>query len=138
MKPEYIVLHHSLTKDSKTVSWAAIRRYHTHCLGWVAIGYHFGIELVGNGYEIIMGRMMNKIGAHCKGVNDRSWGICFVGNFDEEPPENSMLIVGLNLVRSLLAISDLNKDRVVEHNYFAKYKTCPGKLFPIEDFIKAL
>lgn len=136
-KPEYIILHHSLTNDSRTVSWHAIRRYHTHKLGWAAIGYHFGIELVGETHVILMGRMMNKIGAHCK-ENNNSWGICFVGNFDNYEPEDSMLITGTNLIRSLLDISSLDKDRVVPHNFFNPDKSCPGKKFPIQDFLRNL
>ena len=137
-KIEYIILHHSLTKDSKTVSWSAIRRYHVHQLNWSAIGYHYGIELVNDHYEILVGRMMNIIGAHTYGYNDRSLGICFVGNFDIERPEDSMLMVGKNLVRSLLEVFNLEVSDVKGHRYFNTNKSCPGLKFPLEEFKKTL
>ena len=40
MKPDYILIHSSGTKDSETLSWGAIRQYHIFDNGWIAIGYH--------------------------------------------------------------------------------------------------
>ena len=47
MNPQYIVIHHSLTKDGTVADWEAIRRYHKEINGWSDIGYHYGIERVG-------------------------------------------------------------------------------------------
>jgi len=139
MKPAAIVIHHSLTKDSKSVSWSAIRRYHKQTCGWREIGYHYGIEMVGTEPEIFVGRMMNEYGAHCKdsGMNRISLGICLVGNFDEEAPPTILWERGLVLVRSLLDLLDISPSDVYGHRDFSD-KSCPGDMFDMDQFRKDL
>jgi len=133
MKPELIILHHSLTKDSRTVSWDAIRRYHVGTNHWSDIGYHFGIERIEDTFEVLVGRMPDRMGAHCRGQNSRSLGICFVGNYDMGPPPPEMWVKGLGLVRSLMNVFGIPADRVRGHCDFAD-KTCPGKAFGMDRF----
>lgn len=135
-RPAYIIIHHSLTKDSGTMSWNAIRRYHTKKLGWRDIGYHFGIELVGGHYEILVGRMMTESAAHCKqeGMNSKSIGLMLMGNFDEFAPSKEMWDLSVRFVRSLLDIFHLPIERVVAHRDYASYKSCPGMAFDMDKF----
>lgn len=137
MKPTRIIIHHSLTADSGTVSWNAIRKYHMDIMGWDDIGYPLGLELVGQHYEIFMGRMMTVQGAHTKGQNKDSLGICFIGNFDLGPPSANQWNLGIKLVKSLLEIFDIPRWKVFGHRNFAS-KTCPGKHFDMNKFRKEL
>lgn len=138
MVPTSIILHHSLTEDGQTVSWGAIRRYHMVDCGWSDIGYHFGIELVGRDYEIFVGRMMTDIGAHTVGKNDSSIGVCFVGNFDAQPPPRKQWDLGLRLVKSLCEVFSIPTTLVYPHRRFAPYKSCPGRMFDTKEFIEQL
>jgi len=140
MKPNSIIIHHSLTEDGRTVSWDAIRWYHVHTNGWTAIGYQLGIELIGNTYEILMGRMLDQVGAHCKegGMNNCSIGICVVGNFDKAPVPSAQLDKLIELTRSLMRIFKIPVENVKRHSDYAPYKSCPGTQFQWGQFIGRL
>lgn len=137
--PKRIIVHHSLTKDSSTVSWGAIRRYHTQVLKWAGIGYHCGVELVMSGqevnYEILIGRVWDRSGSHTRGHNSNSLGICFVGNYDTIPPKKQMLITGARVIALWLRLFDLSIKDIHPHHYFDAYKTCPGVYFDMEYLI---
>lgn len=137
MKPTRIIIHHSLTRDSSTVSWSAIRWYHTHTMGWNAIGYHAGIELVGGNYEILTGRMLDEVGAHTAGQNADSIGICIVGNFDRDLPPTAQLDLAARYTRSLCRVLGIPTGRVYRHSDFSA-KSCPGTRFPWDDFIRRI
>ena len=139
-KPEFIVIHHSLTKDQKVVDWQAIRRYHILTLGWRDVGYHYGIELVNDIPEILLGRFERESGAHTRqqGMNSRSIGIMICGNFDKAPPPDLVWVKALRLVRDVQARYQIGSDNVKGHNHFADYKTCPGKQFDMDKFREEL
>lgn len=134
--PTHIIIHHSLTKDSKTVSTAAIRKYHTETLGWNDCGYHYLIEKVNNSYEIFTGRMLTEPGAHCKdqGMNYRAIGICFIGNFDKRKPPKKQWEKGIELVKSLCQIFNIDYKNVRGHRVYSQYKSCPGRMFDMSQF----
>lgn len=144
----HVMLHHSLTRDSQTVSWGAIRRYHVETLGWTDIGYHVGVEQVGDGYEVFLGRDWDDVGAHCKqsGMNAKAIGLCLVGNFDLAPPPPAQWDQAVHLVRflcrSYLSTHPLTPNeivgRVVGHREFCDYKTCPGSQFDLAAFRAAV
>lgn len=137
MKPNSIIVHCSATKDSGTVSWAAIREYHTKTLGWSDIGYHFGIERVGDQYEMLAGRPINVQGAHCRagGMNAMSLGVCFIGDYDTEPPPDEMIAIGAKYIAGLCDGLIISPNRIYGHRNFEENKTCPGKMFDVDKLV---
>jgi N-acetylmuramoyl-L-alanine amidase len=69
-----IIIHHSASP--LTTRTADIRRWHLD-KGWSDIGYHRVIERDGS---IHNGRDLDLVGAHTRGFNQDSIGICAVGN----------------------------------------------------------
>lgn len=82
MKKENIdslVIHCSATRAGQDVRAADIDKWHKE-RGFAMIGYNYVIDLDGT---VEIGRPLTMVGAHCKGWNDRSIGICYVGGLDK-------------------------------------------------------
>ena len=73
-----IIIHCSATPEGRDVKTSTIKQWHT-AKGWSDIGYHYVIELDGS---VNMGRDIDRIGAHTRGENTGSIGICYVGGMD--------------------------------------------------------
>lgn len=131
-----IIVHHSATSDTDTLSWTAIERFHTVDNGWDDIGYHAGCEFVRDGYMVMIGRPENRTGSHTKGENHDSLGFLFVGNYDERTPPQEMLeVAARRWFVPVMARYGLDENDIYPHNAFAK-KTCPGKRFDL-NYLKA-
>lgn len=70
-----IIIHCSDTPYNKDFSAADIDSWHRE-RGFNMIGYHYVIRLDGT---VEIGRSESVIGAHCKGHNSDSIGICYIG-----------------------------------------------------------
>jgi len=75
-KIKHIVIHCADTPKGMDIGVKEIREWHTKERGWSDIGYHYVIKLDGT---IQLGRPLEKIGAHVKGYNSHSIGICYIG-----------------------------------------------------------
>lgn len=73
---EEIILHCSATPEGRNVGVEEIRRWHVKGNGWRDVGYHFVVRLDGS---VEAGRPLREAGAHCRGHNARSVGVCYVG-----------------------------------------------------------
>lgn len=74
-----IIVHCADTPEGRDDKAADIRRWHK-AKGWDDIGYHYVVDLDGT---IEAGRDVEKAGAHAKGHNANSLGVCYVGGADK-------------------------------------------------------
>ena len=123
-KIDTIIIHCSATKPSQNIGAAEIDTWHKK-QGWNEIGYHFVIRRSG---EIEQGRDLEKIGAHCKGHNAHSIGICLVGGIDDNgKPENNFTdaqFISLRKLTAKLQEQFPALQSIHGHNEFAN-KACP-------------
>ena len=86
-RTDYIVVHCSATNPDADIGVDEIRQWHMDGNHWDDIGYHAVIRRDG---EIEFGRHFDEPGAHVKGQNYRSVGVCMVGGVDHDgKPENN-------------------------------------------------
>jgi len=120
-----IIIHCSYSKAH--MNWGAeeIRKIHVDENGWSAIGYHYIIKRDGS---VDRGRPHDAVGAHCRGENQHSIGICLIGGMSStggsEFNYTKAQMVSLNV-----KIAELRKEypeaTIHGHNEFSD-KTCPN------------
>ena len=118
------IIHCSATFPGQGVTVEDIDRWHRQ-RGFACIGYHFYITVDGSIYT---GRPLGQIGAHCKGYNSRSIGICYEGGLDAEGNpcdtrtllQKAALVALVNKLREVWPTAD-----VVGHNDLNPNKACP-------------
>ena len=121
-----IILHCSATREGQDISVETIRSWHVDGNGWSDIGYHFVILLDGT---VETGRPLRRAGAHVKGRNASSIGICYVGGVEQdgETAKDTMTPAQeqatRNLITSLRAV--FGPLSLHGHNEFSA-KACPS------------
>lgn len=130
------MIHHSLTEDGQTVSWGAIERYHVETNGWEDIGYHYGVELVQGNFYALLGRAEERRAAACpqQNMNSLALHICIVGNFDIiKPPREAMECAARRVIIPAMKRYLISYDNIVGHRDFNPAKSCPGRLFNMDE-----
>ncbi|WP_017445816.1 N-acetylmuramoyl-L-alanine amidase [Gayadomonas joobiniege] len=124
---KYIVIHCSDTPNEREHTAADIHRWHKE-MGWDGIGYHF---VIGRGGAVEYGRPIYWPGAHVRGHNHESIGVCLVGRDEFKQPQLSSL---KSLVKALR--NKFNRARVVGHRELDSAKTCPN--FNVQEWLTAV
>ena len=121
-----IIVHCSYTKPSMDIDADWIRRLHTRQNGWLDIGYHFVVKRCGS---VEVGRPVEQPGAHCRGHNANSIGICMVGGMSDEnrPEDNFLPEQFIQLRQSIYVLKQLYPGitKVTGHLDYDKNKACP-------------
>lgn len=120
-----IIFHCSATEDGKDYTVETIRRWHTSPpRNWRDIGYHYVIYRDGS---IHQGRPIDQQGAHTRGENADSVGICYIGGVRDGKATDTMTmhqeIAWLKLVHSLRTV--FGPLSIHGHNEYAN-KACPS------------
>mgnify|MGYP003656410791 CR=1 FL=1 len=112
-----IVIHCADTPPEMDIGAKEITDWHKE-RGFRDIGYHYVIRLDGT---IESGRDVGVIGAHVKGHNDDSLGICVVGRGDLTPEQDANLYELIRLIKRTHTDAE-----VIGHTDLDNKKTCPN------------
>lgn len=129
-KIDTIVVHHSFTPKAldvdKTIQ--SISRNHQERLHQpqsrtgLYVAYHY---IIGKKGKMVHTRMDDEIGYHASNwpINERSIGICLLGQFDTEKPDPEQMWALRDLIKAIKAKYVIST--VAGHRKYST-KTCPG------------
>lgn len=122
-----VIIHCSDSPDTMDIGLAEIEGWHRQRFSGISInghmiycGYHYIVRRNG---IIEVGRPEQYIGAHAKGHNAHSIGVCWVGR---DTPAQKQEIMLMGLVRNLMIRYNLSVASVIGHCEVQPAKTCPN------------
>lgn len=133
-KPQYLIVHHTggtdanPLQDSSNFTFIQCDDLHKERFNMMSsmgywCGYQYYIEKDGTLYQA---RKDDEEGAHTKGYNSVSIGICLAGNFDATLPTEAQKKTLKALLEKKMKEWAIPKENIVPHRRFAT-KTCFGK-----------
>lgn len=132
-----IIIHCSATPASMDIGVEEIKKWHTDPKpignGWSDIGYHDIIRRDGTAQE---GRPLSISGAHTRGQNKDSIGICLIGGVDNNNhPEKNFTKDQFKTLNRLLRLYRVQYPKATIHGHreFAN-KSCPS--FDVQEYIR--
>ena len=130
-----IILHCSATREGQDISTETIRGWHVNERGWSDIGYHFVVLLDGT---VDKARPVKRQGAHVRGKNKGSIGICYIGGCDADmnPKDTRNEAQKKSLEELITYLMESYDDATLHgHNEFSS-KACPS--FNVQEVYKEL
>lgn len=119
-----VVVHCSATSPRRDIGAAEINSWHVQ-RGWSGIGYHYVIRRNG---EVEVGRPETTMGAHVRGNNENSLGICLIGGVDNfGRPEFNYTLAQMHALRELKQeLDEAHNDPIwLGHRDLDSTKACP-------------
>ena len=136
MKATHLIIHCADTYPSMNIGATEIRKWHTD-KGWRDIGYHYVIRRDGT---IEKGREDDVIGAHARGMNEISLGICLVGGKNKKTgkPQVDYTYKQWQALKDLcIKLKKVDNYTIIGHNNVPNSgKTCPN--FNVKEWAKGL
>jgi len=127
-----LIIHCAATPNGKHFTTEDIDRWHgergfkrdtklikNHAAYLKHIGYHLVNYING---EVHVGRSLQEIGAHAKGVNTNSIGICLIGTDKFTLEQWASLRYQVDYLKQELP----SLKNIIGHNEVNSHKTCPG------------
>ena len=124
-KTDLIVVHCAATRPEMDIGVAEIDRWHRE-RGFDMIGYHDVIRRDGS---VEQGRDIDAVGAHVKGHNSHSVGVCMAGGVDKKNrPQNNFTDAQFKSLSRLLKFYKVKypKAMIVGHTDLDHSKACPS------------
>jgi len=121
---DLLVVHCTYTYKRMDIGAEEITRWHKD-RGWSTCGYHFIVRKDGT---IEKGRDLDRIGAHARGYNVGSIGVCYVGGrtddnkpVDDRTPEQKKSLAAL-----IINLQTEHPDIIVKGHNQLSSKSCPN------------